>query len=172
MKKLPGYIIILEMCTINGYHMMYGCSDKERDGQNFLSFCAFFLSFYPANKPENQLLGKIKTMHGDIIILHLRTLNDNHMMHGSWDIEHDRQNFLSSWDDFLHFYTPLITRKIKFWKNSGIIILHKCTKNLDRMLYYFQDMTRDGYNFYFSFWTIFCPFTQLTTRKIKIFKKK
>ena len=83
MKKLPGYIIILEMCTINGYHMMYGCSNKERDGQNFLSFCAFFLSFYPANKPENQLLGKIKTMHGDIIILHLRTLNDNHMMHGS-----------------------------------------------------------------------------------------
>ena len=51
--------------------------------RTFCHFVPFFLSFYPANKPENQLLGKIKTMHGDIIILHLRTLNDNHMMYGS-----------------------------------------------------------------------------------------
>ena len=29
---------------------------------------------------------------GDIIILHKCTINDNDMMYGSWDMEHDRQN--------------------------------------------------------------------------------
>ena len=38
-----------------------------------------------------------------------------------------------------------------------IIILHKCTKNQDHMLYCSWDMVHDGCN-YFSFWTIFCPF--------------
>ena len=33
-------------------------------------------------------------------------------------------------------------------------------------------MARDGSNFYFSFWTIFCPFTTLTAQKIEIKKKK
>ena len=32
-------------------------------------------------------------------------------------------------------------------------------------------MARDGGN-YFSFWAVFCPFTSLTTRKIKIKKKR
>ena len=49
----------------------------------FVILGPFFLSFCPANNPENQLLGKIKTRHGDIIILRMRTLNDNHIMYGS-----------------------------------------------------------------------------------------
>ena len=36
-------------------------------------------------------------MPGDIIILHLSSTNDNHMMYDSWDINHDRNNFLSFW---------------------------------------------------------------------------
>ena len=32
-------------------------------------------------------------------------------------------------------------------------------------------MPHDGCNFYCSFWTIFCPFTPLTTQKFKILKK-
>ena len=47
-----------------------------------------------------------------------------------------------------------------------------CTKNHDHMLYCSLDMAHDGYNFYFSFWGIFCPFTPLTAQKIKIKKKK
>ena len=47
---------------------------------------------------------KIKTLKNkipaDIAFLHLRTTNDDHMMYGSWDIEHDRQNFLSFWAIF------------------------------------------------------------------------
>ena len=61
----------------------------------------------------------------------------------------------------------------KIKKNAGdIIILHKCTKNPDHMLHCSWDL----YNAWhviriFHFGIIFCPFTPLTTLKIKIFKK-
>ena len=35
----------------------------------------------------------MKKTPGDIIILHMRTTNDNHMVYGSWDMGHDGQNF-------------------------------------------------------------------------------
>ena len=39
-----------------------------------------------------------------------------------------------------------------------VIILHKCTKNHDHMLYCSWDMACDGCDCYFSFWAIFCPY--------------
>ena len=39
------------------------------------------------------------------------------------------------------------------------------------MLYRSWDMGCDGYNCYFSFWAIFCPFIPVTARKMKISKK-
>ena len=59
-------------------------------------------------------------MPGDIIILHMCTINDNHMMNSSWDMEHDAQNFLSFWTIFCPL-TLLTTWKIKIlkiWKNT------------------------------------------------------
>ena len=53
---------------------------------------------------------------------------------------------------------------------GDIIILHKCTKNHDYILYCSWDIVRDGCN-YFSFWAIFCPFTPLTAQNMKISKK-
>ena len=53
---------------------------------------------------------------------------------------------------------------------GDIIILHLCTTNDNDMMYGFWDMECDRYNF-LSFWTIFCPFTPLTIRKIKILNK-
>ena len=53
---------------------------------------------------------------------------------------------------------------------GDVIILHKCTKNHDYVLYCSWDMVRDRCN-YFSFWANFCPFTPLTAWKMKIFKK-
>ena len=55
---------------------------------------------------------------------------------------------------------------------GDIIILHKCTKNHDHMLYCSWDMAHDRCNCYFSFRAIFCPFTPLTAQKIKMIKKK
>ena len=55
----------------------------------------------------------------DIIILHMCTLNENHMMYGSWDMECDRYNFFSSWTIFAILPLPT-TQKIKMlkeWKN-------------------------------------------------------
>ena len=82
-------------------------------------FCHFrqFFAFLSPNNPKNQNFEKMKKQKSrDIIILHMCTINNSQMMYGSWDIECDRQIFL-------------------------------------------------------SFWTIFCPFTYLTTQNIKILKK-
>ena len=87
----------------------------------FHHFGAFFALLprppRPPNSLKNKNFKKMKNNSGDIIILHKRTANYDQMMHGSWDMEHDRCN---------------------------------C---------------------YFSFWAVFCPFTPLTTQKIKILKK-
>ena len=119
----------------------------------------------------------MKKKHGDIIILHMCTINNNPMMYGPWDMEHDGQNFCHL-DHFFPFYLPppLKAKKSKFWKNEkkkprGIAILHKCTKNRDHMLHCYWDTMHDKCN-YFLFWAVFCPLTPLTTQKIKIKKKK
>ena len=64
-------------------------------------------------------------------------------------------------------------RKPKFWKNKktpgDIIILHKSTINDNHIMYASCDMNCH-WQFFLSFWTVFCPFTPLTTQKIKILK--
>ena len=47
---------------------------------------------------------------------------------------------------------------------GDIIILHKCTKNHDHMLYYSLDMARNRVN-----WAVFYPSTSLTVQKIQNF---
>ena len=104
MKKLPGYIIILHMCTINNNCMMYDSWDMEHD-----RIFRHFLPFYPCKKPEKSKFWKNEKRPGDIIILHVYhkwqlydvwflrywvqqiflsfwPINDNHMMYDSWDI--------------------------------------------------------------------------------------
>ena len=116
LKKSPGYIVILHICIINDNHMMYGSWDMECDRLNFFVILDRFSPFYSPMDPENQNFKKMKKTPEDIIILHIYTINDSHIMYGSWDMECNGHNFL-------------------------------------------------------SFWTIFCPFTLLTTRKINILKK-
>ena len=53
--------------------------------------------------------------------------------------------------------------------HGDIIILHLCTANGDHMMYGSSDMKCDRQN-YLLFWIIFCPFTPLTTQKIRILK--
>ena len=55
MKKSPGDIIILHKRNKSRDHMVYCCSDME--GNRCIccfSFWAFFLLFYPPNRPKNQ----------------------------------------------------------------------------------------------------------------------
>ena len=120
----------------------------------------------------------MKKTPGDSIILHKCTKNQDHMLYCSWDMARDRCNcYFSFWTIFCPS-TPLnspknknLTKKKKKKKPGDVIILHKCTKNYNHMVYCFWDMTCDRCNCYFSFWAIFCPFTPLTAQKIKILKK-
>ena len=48
----------------------------------FLKYGLFF-ALLSSNNLENQHFEKMKETPGDIIILHMCTINDNHMMYGS-----------------------------------------------------------------------------------------
>ena len=182
-KKLQktGDIILLHWCTINEVNIVYGSWDIRHNKQSFLLFWVifcpltfqttwkiktlkkwkkclrilsfytcipqmmiiwcmvpkiwsttdrifvisdYFLPFYPPNNLENQNFEKLKKMPVDIIILHMCTINENHMMYVSWDMEHIRHNIFSFWTIFYPF-TSLTTQKIKILKKSK-----KCLKIL------------------------------------------
>ena len=136
----------------------------------FCPFCAFFT---PLMIPQIKILKKKKRKKCLEILsfyTYMCTINEDHMIYGSWNIRCDRQKFLSFWAIFCPF-SPLTTWKIKILtlkKTPGdIIILHICTINDNHMMYGSWDMECNGQNF-LSFWTIFCPFT---AQKIKILKK-
>ena len=88
-----------------------------------------------------------------------------------------QQSFLSFWGNFCPL-TLLTTWKIKIlkkWNKNTWRYYHftlKCIiDNDNHMMYGSWDMKRNRQKF-LSFWAIFCPFTPLTTQKIKIWKKK
>ena len=120
------------------------------------------------------ILKKGQKIAGDIIILHKCTKNHNHMRYSSWDMEWDRQNFLSFWTIFF-LYTPPNNQKnqnFKTIKKSSwhVITLHMCTKNRNQMMYASRDMEYGRHNF-FPVWVIFFPLTPLLTPKIKTWNK-
>ena len=49
---------------------------------------------------------------GDIILLHMSTINQDHMMYGSWNIKCKVQEFFAILGRFLPFY-PLAAQKMK-----------------------------------------------------------
>ena len=83
MKKTPRYITILHMC--NSKWQSYGVWFLRYQVRRteFFVILDHFLHFYPPNNPKNQNFEKMKKTPGDIIILHMCTINDNHMMYGS-----------------------------------------------------------------------------------------
>ena len=136
------------MCTINKDSWDIRCNI-----QKVLSFWVIFGPFIPLTNQNNKILKKEKRKKnpGDIIILHLSTTNDNHMMYGSWDMECNRQNLFSFWTIFCPF-----TEKSKFWKKKpGVISLHLCTTNDNHMMYGPLDIRCNGQSY---LGTIFCPF--------------
>ena len=158
---------------------MYGSWDMVCDRCNYFSFWATFCCFNPVTARKIKILKKWKkkqTKTGDIIILHMCNKNYDQMMYSSWDVVNDRCNcYFSFWAVSCPF-TPLTAWKIKIlkkWKKGpgDIINLHMCSKNYDQMMYRSWDMGRDRCNCYFSRWAIFCTFTTLTVRKIKLLKK-
>ena len=154
--------------------MIYASWDIEHNRQNFLVILDPFLPFYKPNNPKNQSFEKMENSPGGIIILNMCTINDNHMMYGSWDTERDRPNFLLFWTIICTF-TPLTIQKIKIlkkWKSAKRNYhFTQVYQNHDHIPDCSWEMVCDTCNCYFSFWAIFCTFTPLAARKIKILKK-
>ena len=105
LKKASGDVIILDMCTKLHDHMMYASWDMECNMHNFFVTFGHFLPFYPTIDPENKNLEKMSKKLGDIILLQICSITEDHMMYFSWDTKHDRQFFVIL-GHFLHFDSP------------------------------------------------------------------
>ena len=95
--------------------MMY-CFWDIRHSKQFFVILDHILPFDLTINPKNQNF----KMPRDIVILHLSTINDNHMRYGFWDVEHNRQFFFVILD---HFFTLITPKKpkiniLKKWKNT------------------------------------------------------
>ena len=129
MKKLPGDIIILHIHVHHKWRsydislLKYNMRQTE-----VFNILGHFLSFQPLATWKIKI-STLKKIPGDIIILLICTINDNHMMYGSWDMERDRHNFFVILDRFLPFYTPLLT-------TPKVIILKKWEKSLEILSFY------------------------------------
>ena len=102
----------------------------ECDRHNVLSFQAIFCSFAPSLTLKIKIWKKCKkTLPGDIILFHtctinqdqdhIKIINQNHMMYGSWNSWNaiDRI-FLSSWAIFCPFTPLTVPKKSKFQQNE------------------------------------------------------
>ena len=113
--------------------MIYSSWDIECDRQK-LVIMGHFLSFNlsPRENPKNQNFEKNENKLLEISSSYTCTKKKN-MRYGSWDMEWDRQNFLSFWDSFWSF-TSLTTQKTKMLKkmkkaSGDITILQMYTIN-------------------------------------------
>ena len=133
----------------------------------------YFLYFYPAgnvkkiagdNKLEKLKFWKNEKNTWKYYLLHMCTINEDHMMYNSWDIRRNRHSFLSFWV-IIYPFPLLTTQKIKIFtiwrKHLGISSVYTW------FLRYKRQQTWNNWNN----WDNFCLFTPLTTRKIKILEQ-
>ena len=67
-----------------------------------ITFCHFGIFFaFALMIPKIKILSKMKKMPGDIILLHMCNINEDHMIY-----RHDRQNVSSFWATFCPFTAP------------------------------------------------------------------
>ena len=92
-KKTPGDMIILHMCTKNHDHrfMCYTAPEAWHLRDEIFTFhFGLFFGLLP-QQPKKLKLKKKKKTPGDIIILHMYTKNYDHMMYSSSDMVHNEQ---------------------------------------------------------------------------------
>ena len=118
-----------------------------------------FLPFTPLTSRKIKILKKWKKKRpADIIILQMCTINDHNVMYGSWDMEHNRQFFLPFWTIFCPFIQQVTTEK-NTRRYHHFTQVHQ--KSWSYAILFILTYGVWECNFYFSFWTIFCPFTPL-----------
>ena len=128
----PEDIIILQICTINDSHMMYDVWFlRHRVKQTELfDILDHFLPFYSLKTQKIKILKNMEKLPGDIIILHMCNINDNHIMYGFWDTKCVRQNFyhLGPFFPLLPHQPPLPSSPPNNLKNQNF---EKMKKNLE-----------------------------------------
>ena len=77
--------------------------DTKCDRQNFLSIWTIFCPFSTVTAWKITILKNWKKRHDKLIILHICTINDNHIMYDSWATKCDRQKSLLFWTIFCPF---------------------------------------------------------------------
>ena len=109
-----------------------------------------FFALLPCNSPKIENFKKLKKIPEAIIILPKCTKKHDHMLYCCWDMARDKSNYSFSFQAiFCCFFYPLTAPKMKAIAGD-IIILVKCIKNHDHMLFCSWDMAHDGCS-YFSF---------------------
>ena len=116
MKKILLEIFSFYTC-VPKIPIMWCMAPKIWSETKYFVIWGHFLLPYPRNDLKNQNFETMKKMPGDIILLHICTINEDHMIYGSWNIRCNRQNFLLFWAIFFCPFTPLTTQKIKTLKN-------------------------------------------------------
>ena len=148
----------------------------EHSRHNFLSFWTIFALLSPKN-PKNQNVEKMEKNTWRYYHFTTCTVNDNHMMYGSWDMECDRQNFLSFWTIFWPFNPyPLTTQKfkilIKWKKHLEVSSFYKSVPKSIIICYTVPVIRRMTDVIFIShFGLFFALLSPLRAQKIKIKKK-
>ena len=133
---------------------------KYKVWQTEIVILGHFLPFQALTTPKIKILN-MKITPGDII-LHIWTINGNHMKRGSWDVKHNIHNFLPFWTVFCPFTPHYGPKKSKFWNNE------KSTWRHYHFTYVYHKW--ESYDVWFlrygvnrqnllSIWIAFCPFT-------------
>ena len=100
--------------------LWYGVRQTE-----FFVILVHFLPFHPITTHKIKILKKWKKKN--CICLHFTRVSKIMIIYASWDMECNRNNFLSFWAMFWPF-TPLLTPKTTIWK--------KCKKSLEILSFY------------------------------------
>ena len=143
----------------------------------YISHFGLFFALLPIEQPRKSKLWKIeKKTPRDIIIWHIFT---KHLPKIIWcmvpDIWLVTYVIISHFGPFFPFNPSNSPKNQNFGKTEkpeDIIVLHMCDKNYDHMMRIFWDMVCERFNCYFSFWTVFYPFTTLTAQKTNFEKMK
>ena len=146
-KRTPGDIILLHMCIINQDHVMYNSWDMKCNRQNFFVILGNFLPFYPPNSPKNENIKNEKkpleisllyTNVPKIIIIH-------YTVPEIWHVMDVIVIFILGYTFPFYPTNSPKTENFKTMKKmpGDIIILLKCIKNHDYMLYCSWDMAHD-----------------------------
>ena len=128
MLEISSFYTYVPKTTIIWYTVPKIQSETDR------IFCHFVPLFHllPPPPPKNQnfeeKMKKIALIYYPFIHTYMCTINENHMIYGSWNIRCNRQKFFSLWAIFYPpvFYphvgpfTLLWIQKLKFWKNEKI----------------------------------------------------